>query len=141
LYFFYLPDFIEEDLVTDGRLISSLCPVQLIVVTELEELLSHNSFLLDRIRDVLVNPVKYNHVEIIITYDHQMYRLKRSFLWIGVERGKWYCKIYKINRGLLTAKNQLILIYSARRLIRSRLIESAAYSNQILMALLYFNNT
>jgi hypothetical protein len=70
-----LPDFIEEDLVTDGRLISSLCPVQLIVVTELEELLSHNSFLLDRIRDVLVNPVKYNHVEIIITYDHQMHRL------------------------------------------------------------------
>ncbi len=31
--------------------------------------------------------------------------------------------------------------YSARRLIGSRLIESAAYCNQILMAPLYFSNT
>jgi len=31
--------------------------------------------------------------------------------------------------------------YSARRLIGSRIIESAAYSNQILMAPLYFNST
>ncbi len=32
-------------------------------------------------------------------------------------------------------------IYSARRLIGSRIIESAAYSNQILMAPLYLNST
>jgi hypothetical protein len=51
-----LPDFIEEDLVADGRLTSSLCPVELIVVTKLEKLLSYDSLLLDRIRDVLVNP-------------------------------------------------------------------------------------
>jgi len=31
--------------------------------------------------------------------------------------------------------------YSARRLIGSRIIESVAYSNQILMAPLYFNST
>jgi hypothetical protein len=34
-----------------------------------------------------------------------------------------------------------IVLYSARRLIGSRIIESAAYCNQILLAPMYINNT
>jgi hypothetical protein len=39
-----------------------------------------------------------------------------------------------------SSRNQLLL-YSARRLMGSRLIESPAYCNQILLAQLYINNT
>ena len=51
----YVPDFIKENLVTDWGCASVFGPIEFVVVTKLEQLLSHNSLLLDRVDDVLVN--------------------------------------------------------------------------------------
>jgi hypothetical protein len=51
-----LPDLVEENLVADGRSVSLLGPVELVLVAKLEQLLSHDTLLLDRVSDVLVNP-------------------------------------------------------------------------------------
>jgi hypothetical protein len=50
------PDLVEENLVADGRSVSLLGPVELVLVAKLEQLLSHDTLLLDRVSDVLVNP-------------------------------------------------------------------------------------
>ena len=49
------PDLVEEDLVTDWRPVPLLGPVELVLVAELEELLSHQTLLLNRIYDILVD--------------------------------------------------------------------------------------
>ena len=50
------PDFVEQDLVTDGCLMAPLRPVQLVLAAKLEHFLGHDTLLLDRVGYVLVNP-------------------------------------------------------------------------------------
>jgi hypothetical protein len=47
---------------------------------------------------------------------------------------------FNLKNRFFEAKGALLFIYSARRLMGSRLIESAAYCNQIWLAQLYVNS-
>ena len=59
--------------------------------------------------------------------------------WIFWE--EYTLQMYNIIESTIVANKYAIWTYSARRLIGSRIIESAAYSNQILLVPLYLNST